>query len=84
MSWTQGDLLLTYKHFGKDNWFGTKETPKLEGISGAPTWIVKKQNSPVWNPEAALRLTGLQVSYMHSSFVRVKSWQLVDALICAL
>jgi len=75
------DLFLRY---GRDatNTFGTrKATPELEGVSGAAVYRVLSSRDVLWAPEGILKIVGIQVSYFHSKYVRVKRWALVSHLL---
>lgn len=49
------------------------QTPELPGVSGASVWEIRGV-SGVWSPEAATRVVGIQSAYLHSKYIRVKSW----------
>ena len=49
------------------------KTPELPGVSGASIWELRPVTG-VWTPEAATRVVGIQSSYMHSKYIRAKSW----------
>ncbi|KDR26211.1 MULTISPECIES: hypothetical protein [Caballeronia] len=50
------------------------QTPELPGVSGASIWEVVDNVSGVWSPEAATRVVGVQSAYIHSKYIRAKSW----------
>ena len=56
------------------------ETPKLPGVSGASVWAIRAV-SGVWSPEAAIRVVGIQSAYLHSKYIRVKSWLAVAKML---
>lgn len=43
-------------------------------ISGASVWQARKVNGPIWSPEQAFSVIGVQSSYKHSKYIRAKSW----------
>lgn len=51
------------------------DTPKLPGVSGASVWQeYDGLAGSVWTPESAFRVIGIQSAYLHSKYIRVKSW----------
>lgn len=75
------DLLLRYSR-GAGNTHGVgKPTPDLGGVSGAAVYAVLPCVENVWAPENILKVVGIQVSFMHSKYVRAKSWALVSHII---
>lgn len=52
--------------------------PELPGVSGASVWQEHDGRPPtVWTPEAAFRVIGVQSAYLHSKYIRIKSWTAV-------
>jgi len=49
------------------------QTPELPGVSGASVWELVAVRG-VWTPEAATRVIGVQSAYVHSKYIRVKTW----------
>lgn len=49
------------------------QTPELPGVSGASIWELRPVPG-VWAPESATRIVGIQSSYVHSKYIRGKSW----------
>ncbi len=57
-------------------------TPKLPGVSGAAIWQAKEIDATaIWTPEAAFSIVGVQSSYLHSKYIRAKSWWAVAKLL---
>jgi hypothetical protein len=50
------------------------DTPELPGVSGASIWQPREFVGTIWTPEAALSVVGVQSSYIHSKYIRAKSW----------
>lgn len=72
------DLLLRYSPEA-GNMFGMrKATPALGGVSGAAVYSVMPSTGALWAPESILKVAGIQVSFMHSKYVRAKTWALVS------
>jgi hypothetical protein len=58
-------------------------SPKLHGISGAAVWGVHttaKRSGPLWTPQDAVRVVGVQTSYLSTSYVRCHDWSLLARL----
>jgi hypothetical protein len=52
--------------------------PELPGVSGASVWQEHDRwPSTVWTPETSFRVIGVQSAYLHSKYIRVKSWTAV-------
>lgn len=49
------------------------ETPELLGVSGASIWELRPV-SGVWAPGTATRVVAIQSAYIHSKYIRGKSW----------
>lgn len=75
------DLLLRYSREAGNTYGVSKATPDLGGVSGASVYAVLPCIENVWAPENILRVVGIQVSFMHSRYVRAKSWALVSHII---
>ena len=54
--------------------------PHLGGTSGCSIWEYYESASRlVWTPESALRIIGIQSSFLKGQFIRTKSWEFVMA-----
>jgi len=72
------DFVLNYAREGRDVVGRDVPTPPVEGVSGAAVWAVLPEPSgAIWTPETQLKLAGVQVSYVHSKYVRAKSWNVL-------
>lgn len=49
-------------------------TPELPGVSGASIWQARDPSSPIWTPEGSFAVVGVQSAYIHSKYIRAKSW----------
>lgn len=49
-------------------------TPELPGVSGASVWQARDPASPIWTPEGAYAVVAVQSAYIHSKYIRAKSW----------
>jgi hypothetical protein len=49
-------------------------TPGLPGVSGASIWQARDPASPIWTPEGTWAVVGVQSAYIHSKYIRAKSW----------
>lgn len=49
------------------------KTPELPGVSGASIWELRPA-SGIWTPETATRVVGIQSAFVHSKYIRAKSW----------
>lgn len=50
------------------------DTPKLPGVSGASIWQARESTPGIWSPESAFRVVGVQSAFVHSKYMRAKSW----------
>lgn len=71
------DMFLRYSRQAAGAFGGDIHTPELHGVSGASVWSIGKRSGAIWAPESLLRIAGIQVSFVHSSYVRMKTWDLV-------
>lgn len=78
---TEYDLFLRYGREAKTAFGAVKETPQLGGASGAAVYGRASRAEGVWAPESILSVVGIQVSSLHSKYVRVKKWQLVQQIL---
>lgn len=74
---TDYDLLLRYPKIGRSIFGAERNTPRLQGVSGAAVYVRTKQESAVWSPAQLFRPVGLQASAQHGDFIRVKRWMLL-------
>lgn len=77
------DLLLHYPKVAPSVIDKTLEsTPKLQGVSGSPIWAyVPGTSTDLWSASRRLRVCGVQVSCLHSQYVRAKRWGLIPDVI---
>jgi hypothetical protein len=75
------DIFLRYNREATGMYPLKKVTPMLEGVSGAAVYAVMDSRNLIWTPENVFKIIGIQVAYLHSSYIRVKSWALVSHLI---
>ncbi|MCA8043593.1 hypothetical protein [Burkholderia seminalis] len=68
------DLFFDYSDEGTSITGETVQTPELPGVSGASIWELVSSTSSVWSPEAVTRVVGIQSAYVHSKYIRAKSW----------
>lgn len=74
------DLFFKWGKEADSLWGHKAETPSLKGISGAPVWLLRENQSAIWSPEGSLCLVGLQVSCdPHDRYIRTLSWPVVAA-----
>lgn len=72
------DFVMNYAREGRDVVGRDIPMPPVEGVSGGAVWAVLEESaSGIWTPEAQLKLAGVQVSYVHSNYVRAKSWNVL-------
>jgi hypothetical protein len=55
---------------------GLGQTPEAPGLSGASIWE-RRKTSGIWTPESATCVVGVQSAYVHSKYIRAKSWMSV-------
>lgn len=67
------DLFFDYGHDATSVSGKAVKTPKLPGVSGASIWELRA-GSGIWTPEAGTRVVGIQSGYVHSKYIRAKSW----------
>lgn len=67
------DLFFDYSHNATSVTGKQIETPELPGVSGASIWELRSVPG-VWAPETATRVVGIQSAYVHSKYIRGKSW----------
>jgi hypothetical protein len=78
---TEGlDFFLEYKREAYDLSGQLMTTPVPPGMSGASIWE-RRSVSGVWTPESSARVVGIQTSFVHSEFLRAKSWMAVAILL---
>jgi hypothetical protein len=54
---------------------GDAPTPDLKGVSGAALWDVSGQPATgLWPPERFAKMVAVQSAFVHSEYVRAKSW----------
>lgn len=75
------DLLLKYPKLGRTLRGEIRETPKLQGVSGAAVYGRSVEEPALWSPDRIFRPVGIQVRVKHGEFVRVKRWGLLHHLI---
>lgn len=75
------DLLLRYDRKAGNTYGRRKQTPSLEGVSGAAVYAVLPSKDGIWAPEIILKVVGIQTSFVHSEYIRAKSWGLVANLL---
>lgn len=74
------DLFFKWDREAVNLWGLKSATPALNGISGAPVWLIRENASAVWSPEGCLSLVGLQVSCdTRHRYIRALSWTVVAA-----
>ena len=72
------DFALAYAREANDVKGRAIATPKVEGVSGAAVWgLASSTPEDIWTPESQLKLVGVQSSYVHSKYIRAKSWTLI-------
>lgn len=69
----QLDLFFDYSRDAMSVTGESIQTPKLPGVSGASIWELRPV-SGLWTPETATRIVGIQSAYVHSKYIRGKSW----------
>jgi hypothetical protein len=74
------DLFLRFDRTAERPDGSAQATPRLEGVSGSAIWSISRSGN-IWSPESMLRIAAVQVSYLHSAYIRAKSWDVVHALI---
>ena len=76
------DLFLEYGRVAEDLDGRDISTPALDGVSGATAWTIQPPSSDrtVWSPEGLVKIAGIQASFLHSQFIRIKSWSAVAIL----
>jgi len=67
------DLFFDYSREAKSVSGQVIKTPELPGVSGASVWELRP-SSGVWAPEKVTRVVGIQSAYLHSKYIRAKSW----------
>jgi hypothetical protein len=72
------DLFFRYGEAAGNTYGFKKDTPHLGGASGALVFALGARPAGVWSPEAVLKVVGVQVSFIHSKYVRAKKWGLVE------
>jgi hypothetical protein len=75
------DLLLKYNRTAKGIFGAERDTPTLNGVSGAIVYARSELPSAVWSPEGTFRPAGIQVSMKHDEYIRVKRWSLISRLV---
>lgn len=51
------------------------ETPELPGASGASVWQIHNDTKTgIWSPELAVKVVGVQSSYLRNRYFRAKNW----------
>jgi len=59
-----------------------ESAPQLRGMSGSPIWAyVPGTSTDLWSASRRLRVCGVQVSFLHSQYVRAKRWGLIPDVI---
>ena len=59
-----------------------ESAPQLQGVSGSPIWAyVPGTTTDLWSPSRRLRVCGVQVSFLHSQYIRAKRWSLIPDVI---
>lgn len=52
----------------------------MEGASGSPVWRLQDNVDGIWALTNQLKLAGIQVAYKANSYIRVKTWSLVEEI----
>jgi hypothetical protein len=74
-------LLLTYRREAQSP-EGLRNTPNLEGLSGALVWtILDSPSGGVWTPEQQFRVIGVQDAFKHDEYISVKPWDIVQEIV---
>ncbi|RWO37516.1 MAG: serine protease [Mesorhizobium sp.] len=69
------DIFYTYARSAHLLWKGEAVTPELYGVSGAAIWDVSRQlPTGLWLPERFAKMVAIQSAFMHSGYLRAKSW----------
>ncbi len=51
------------------------ETSELPGTSGASVWQIDNETRlGIWSPELAIKVVGIQSSYLRNKYFRAKNW----------
>ncbi|SEF09574.1 hypothetical protein SAMN05444161_8289 [Rhizobiales bacterium GAS191] len=54
---------------------GQGNTPEMPGVSGASIWELDEPSlGEFWAPERFTKAIAIQASYIHSKYLRAKSW----------
>jgi hypothetical protein len=72
------DLFFRYGREAGNTHGQRKETPALGGASGALVYGIAEPSTGIWAPEGVLKVVGIQVSFVHSKYVRAKKWALLQ------
>lgn len=72
---TELDLFFHYDDTTTTLYGKELETSELPGTSGASVWqIVDETKSGIWSPESAIKVVGVQSSYLRTRYFRAKNW----------
>lgn len=74
------DLFFHYDKEGIDLEGRAVKTPALPGVSGSSVWEYR-EISGLWPPENALKVVGIQTSWIEGDFARAKIWAYVQHII---
>ena len=78
------DIFLFYKEEGILANKQKFKSPRMNGVSGAPIWelaLPGGHNTPVWTPQDALTLVGVETDTRHFQYIRGKQWNTASQLL---
>ena len=75
------DLILRHGATGSAVFGERRPLPRMQGVSGAAVYQITQTTSPVWSPDQELKLVAIQSAAMHGSYIRAKSWRLVQQIL---
>jgi hypothetical protein len=78
--WDGRDFFICHKRVAANSDNEEIQMVALGGLSGSPVWRLEGGTSGIWSPEKFLRLAGIQVSYKPNSYIRCKTWSLVNEI----
>ncbi len=72
------DLFFHYDHSAESIGGHQITTPHLRGASGLSIWqYIEPRSDRLWTPEHALKIVGVQASFLEGKYARAKNWTYV-------
>ncbi len=69
------DLFFNYDNTVTTLYGKELETSELPGTSGASVWQIDNETRlGIWSPELAIKVVGVQSSYLRNKYFRAKNW----------